>query len=95
MSENRKALRQERETCEKFRKVFLSTPEGKEVLGRLVDYSGILDQAFTGNSSTYFNLGKQEVGLYLLAKCDLRTIDAINAEDLELIELGDYEGDET
>ena len=44
----------------------LSTLEGRRVLWRIMDHTNFLAaNMFTGNSTTFFNLGKREEGLWL------------------------------
>jgi hypothetical protein len=53
-----------------FRDLFwlLDQPAGRRVLWWILDISGIYRSSFTGNSTTFFNEGRREVGLTLLAK---------------------------
>ena len=47
-------------------KVMLSSPDGKRVLWDILSFCGVFRNAMTGNSKTYFNLGQQSVGQYLM-----------------------------
>ncbi len=46
-------------------KVMLGTPAGRRMFCRLVDVSGMHSNVFTGNSRTYYLLGRQELGKWL------------------------------
>ena len=44
----------------------LNTPSGRRVLWRIMDQSKLLaPDMFTGNSTTFYNLGKRDLGLWL------------------------------
>ena len=47
-------------------KAMLNDPDGKRVLWDLLSFCGVFQNAMTGNSRTYFNLGRQSVGQYLM-----------------------------
>lgn len=47
-------------------KRLLESKEGRRVLWRILGYCGVYDNAFTGNSSTFFNNGRQDVGKWLI-----------------------------
>lgn len=44
----------------------LSTPQGRRFLWRLLGVCHVFKTSFTGNSTTFFNEGKRDVGLRLL-----------------------------
>lgn len=47
-------------------KQLLSTPSGRRFVTRLLDQTGLLaSDMFTGNSTTFYNLGKRDVGLWV------------------------------
>lgn len=47
-------------------KAVLNTPHGKRLLWRIMDHSKLLGMdLFTGDSRTYYNLGKRDEGLWL------------------------------
>lgn len=47
-------------------KAVLSTDAGKAVLTRILEHSKMMARnTFTGNSTTFYNLGKREEGLWL------------------------------
>jgi hypothetical protein len=52
-----------------FQAVFLGRPEGKRVLSILLNESGVFESSFTGNSRTFYNEGKRDMGLLLLDYC--------------------------
>lgn len=49
-------------------KKVLDSRAGRNVLWWLLSQTNIYGSAFTGNSTTFFNEGKREVGLRLLAR---------------------------
>ena len=42
--------------------------EGRRIVWRLLEHAGIYRTSFTGNSGTFFNEGRRDVGLFLLAE---------------------------
>lgn len=67
----------------------LKNKEGRWFLMRLLDATGINANSFTGNSHTFFNEGKRQVGLELLARIQDLGIDAVKLKqkaELEYIE---------
>ena len=67
----------------------LENKEGRWFLMRLLDATGINANSFTGNSHTFFNEGKRQVGLELLARIQELGIDAVKLKqkaELEYIE---------
>jgi hypothetical protein len=47
-------------------KQVLNTPSGRRFITRLLDQTGLLaSDMFTGNSTTFYNLGKRDVGLWV------------------------------
>lgn len=48
-----------------FKKVFLGSDEGKLVLNKLLELCSVRSSIFTGNSRTFYNCGKQDIGLYI------------------------------
>lgn len=62
---NKRAARREKQWSEDLRAV-LATPEGRRVLDRVMDRSKMMSrEIFTGNSSTFYNLGQRDIGLWL------------------------------
>lgn len=54
---------------EDIRKV-LSTPEGKRVMWRILEFCGLYRNPFSGDGSeTGFNCGKQQVAQWLVDEC--------------------------
>lgn len=43
----------------------MRTPEGRRVIGRLLERSGVDQISFTGNSTTFYNEGRRSVGIEL------------------------------
>jgi len=50
-----------------FRDV-LDLPAGRRILWWVLDVAGVYRSSFTGNSTTFFNEGRRDIGLMLLAK---------------------------
>lgn len=48
-------------------KALLDTPLGRRVVWRYLSICGVYQSSFTGNSTTFFNEGRREVGLRLMA----------------------------
>ena len=49
-------------------KFILSTQQGRAYIWRHMSAAGIFESCFTGNSATFFNEGRREVGLKMLAE---------------------------
>jgi hypothetical protein len=49
-------------------RTLLDQPAGRRILWWLLEIAGIYRRSFTGNSETFFNEGKRDIGLTLLAK---------------------------
>ena len=67
----------------------LKNKEGRWFLMRLLDATGVNSSSFTGNSTTFFNEGKRQVGLELLARIQELGFDAVKLKqkaELEYIE---------
>lgn len=47
-------------------KVILATAGGRAFIWRFLSYCGVYRTSYTGNSTTFFNEGKRQVGLHLL-----------------------------
>lgn len=52
-------------------KSMLNSPDGKRVLWDILSFCGVFQNAMTGNSRTYFNLGRQSVGQYLMVALNI------------------------
>lgn len=46
----------------------MSHAEGRRIVWRLLGHAGVYRTSFTGNSTTFFNEGRRDVGLFLLAE---------------------------
>lgn len=46
----------------------MDTAAGRRFVWRMLERAGIYRQSFTGNSSTFFNEGERNVGLFLLSE---------------------------
>ena len=70
-------------------KNILKTVDGRWFLMRLLDATGVMSNTFTGNSTTFFNEGKRQVGLEILARISELGIEAVKLKQqakLEYIE---------
>lgn len=65
----------------------LRTPYGRRFIGTILADSGIEEDAFTGNSRTYYNLGRQAAGRQLRA--EIRRIDPSYLWWIEADQLGE------
>jgi hypothetical protein len=52
-------------------KSMLQSPDGKKVLWDILSFCGVFRNAMTGNSKTYFNLGQQAVGQYIMVALNI------------------------
>ena len=67
----------------------LKSKEGRWFFMRLLDATGVNSSSFTGNSTTFFNEGKRQGGLELLARIQELGFDAVKLKqkaELEYIE---------
>ena len=66
-------------------KSMLQSPDGKRVLWDILSFCGVFRNAMTGNSRTYFNLGQQSVGQYLMAALNIGNAfeDVLNFQKLK------------
>ena len=66
-------------------KSMLQSPDGKRVLWDILSFCGVFQNAMTGNSRTYFNLGRQSVGQYLMAALNIGNAfeDVLNFQKLK------------
>ena len=65
----------------------LSTPDGKVLLFRLIEMTGVFASSVTGNSATFYNEGRRSVGLELYRLL-------MSADPLALQKLVDFRRDE-
>jgi hypothetical protein len=49
-------------------KALLELPHGRRFIWWMLDAAGVYKSSFTGNSTTFFNEGRRDLGLQLLAK---------------------------
>jgi hypothetical protein len=63
---NGDAIRRELQQEQEDWKWILSDPRGRRAVSRLLDETKLFTECNTGNSGTFFNLGRRRVGLYLL-----------------------------
>lgn len=48
----------------------MSTREGRHVLWRILEFTGPMRDGFTGNSTSFYNQGKQSVGKFVFGEMD-------------------------
>ena len=67
----------------------LKSRDGRWFIMRMLDSAGVNSQSFTGNSTTFYNEGKRQIGLELLARIQELGIEAVKLKqkaELEYIE---------
>ena len=67
----------------------LKSRDGRWFIIRMLDSAGVNAQSFTGNSTTFYNEGKRQIGLEILARIQDLGIDAVKLKqkaELEYIE---------
>lgn len=67
----------------------LKSRDGRWFIMRMLDSAGVNAQSFTGNSTTFYNEGKRQIGLEILARIQDLGIDAVKLKqkaELEYIE---------
>lgn len=70
-------------------KSLLKSENGRWFLMRLLDMTGVMANSFTGNSTTFYNEGRRQVGLDILAQITALGIEAVKLKqkgELEYIE---------
>lgn len=48
----------------------MSTPEGRHVMWKLLEFTGPMRDGFTGNSTSFYNQGKQSTGKFIYGEMD-------------------------
>ena len=67
----------------------LKSKDGRWFIMRMLDSAGVNAQSFTGNSTTFYNEGKRQIGLEILARIQELGLDAVKLKqkaELEYIE---------
>ena len=59
-------LSERKKEIDDFKKV-LSLPEGRRIMWKILSDAGVFRTSFTGNSTTFFNEGKRDIGLLVLS----------------------------
>lgn len=62
-------VERERKQVDRDLEKVIGTPEGRRTLLWIMKESGVFREQFTGNSATFFNLGRSEFGRKLLRRC--------------------------
>jgi hypothetical protein len=57
-------------------KWLLSSKQGRRIAWRLLDRAGVFRTSFTGNSETFFNEGRRDMGLFILGEIQAHSPDA-------------------
>lgn len=65
MSDRNKRAKNLRDTELNDMRHILQTEQGRRFLSRMLEYSGLRECNFTGNSTVYFNEGKRGFGVWL------------------------------
>ena len=66
-------------------KIFDDSEEGRIVFQYLMDYCDVFAMTMTGNSWTFFNEGKRDVGLMLLNLREMQWTDEVNMRRKEYL----------
>ena len=66
---NQAALLKKQNLNAAYKEVF-STKAGKQVLNDIYGKANMWTTTFTGNSQSYFNEGKRDLGLYIMKRCN-------------------------
>ena len=72
-------------------KNILKTVDGRWFLMRLLDATGVMSNTFTGNSTTFFNEGKRQVGLEILARITELGIEAVKLKQQAELEYKEHQ----
>ena len=67
----------------------LKSKDGRWFIMRMLDSAGVNAQSFTGNSTTFYNEGKRQIGLEILERIQELGLDAVKLKqkaELEYIE---------
>lgn len=64
-----------RQQVEDF-KWLMAHKQGRRLMWRLLSMAGVFRTSMTGNSSTFFNEGRRDIGLQLMAEINDHSLDA-------------------
>jgi hypothetical protein len=64
----------------------MSTREGRHLLWKILEFTGPMRDGFTGNSTSFYNQGKQATGKYLYGEMDRLCFDMYVEARSEAIE---------
>ena len=75
-TEEQKEIRKERDKLSKLAElqfvadcqVLLQTPEFRRVMGKIIEMGGLFHSPMTGNSHTFYKIGRQDFSREILAK---------------------------
>lgn len=56
-------------------KAIMATGEGRRFMWRLLEKTGLYKTSFTGNSTTFFNEGQRNIGLWLISQVNEHCLD--------------------
>lgn len=57
-------------------KWLMAHKQGRRIMWRMLSMSGVFRSSMTGNSSTFFNEGRRDIGLQLMAEINDHSLDA-------------------
>jgi len=75
VTDRKKKARADAETRENDIRWLMSDPRGRRIVWAFLEETGIYRSSFTGNSTTFFNEGRRDVGLKLLAEINEIAVD--------------------
>lgn len=70
-----KATAQRKREIEDF-KWLVAHKQGRRLLWRLLSMTGVFTSSMTGNSQTFFNEGRRDIGLQLMAEVNEHSLEA-------------------
>lgn len=70
-----KAQLQRKREIEDF-KWLVAHKQGRRILWRLLSMTGVFTSSMTGNSQTFFNEGRRDIGLQLMAEVNEHSLEA-------------------
>lgn len=70
-----KASAQRKREIEDF-KWLVAHKQGRRILWRLLSMTGVFTSSMTGNSQTFFNEGRRDIGLQLMAEVNEHSLEA-------------------
>lgn len=56
-------------------RAIMESPTGRRFMWRLLEQTGLYKTSFTGNSTTFFNEGQRNIGLWLISQVNENCLD--------------------